>query len=92
MTAAEEPATAEEPVTAAPQVEVLVSVADGALADVTEKVRAAGGVLLEQMPELGTVSFSLPEDQIDSLGDVEGVEAVERSRTYQLPPPDSPVQ
>lgn len=83
---------AEQPGSVPPHVEVLVSVADGALADVTEQVRAAGGEVLEQMPELGTVSFSIPEDQIGPLSHIEGVEAVERSRTYQLPPPDSPVQ
>lgn len=77
---------------AASHVEVLISVADGSFAEVTKKVREAGGEVLEEMPELGTLSVSLSEITIGGLADIDGIEAIERPRTYQLPPPDSPVQ
>jgi len=75
-----------------PRVEVLISVADGAFAEVTRSVQEAGGRVLEEMPELGTLSVSVSEASIVPLADIDGVEAIERPRTYQLPPPDSPVQ
>jgi hypothetical protein len=60
-----------------------------------EVVRAAADVGLlveEEMREAGVVAGSVERKQMSALRDVAGVEAVERERTFQLPPPDSPVQ
>jgi hypothetical protein len=77
------------------RVGVSVSVADDHL-DKIQKVKKAlqsAGMEIEDVLEAaGVITGSAKEEAIDSLEGVKGVTAVERSQTYQLPPPDSDVQ
>ncbi len=52
------------------------------------------GVVIEQvMGELGMITAMAPDEaHVAAAQQVEGVESVEQDRSYQLPPPDSPVQ
>ena len=74
------------------RVELLLSVLDERYSDVLRAVRDSGAEVLEELPDLGTLSVAVPEDQVDALAAIDGVEAVERSRTFRLPPPESPLQ
>jgi hypothetical protein len=42
--------------------------------------------------EVGVISGHVPDDRRDVLRAVEGVESIEDANTFQLPPPDSPIQ
>ena len=78
-----------------PQAQIQVSVAPDYAADiqgVADRLRAAGMSVNETMEAGGVVTGSAPESRIADLERVEGVAAVEQARTYQLPPPDSPIQ
>lgn len=73
--------------------QVLVSVADEALADlavVVDALRQAGLSVTEVLVSVGVVTGTVDSDRMPSLSAVPGVLAVEPDRTIQLPPPDSP--
>lgn len=75
--------------------EIVVSVDDAHLAAMTDVVSAlesAGMTVDEAMPVLGTVTGRVRPARLADIGLVEGVAAIEESRSYQLPPPDSDVQ
>lgn len=75
--------------------EIVVSVDDAHLPAMTEMVSAleSAGMMIDQtMPVLGTVAGRIPPTRLADIGLVEGVAAIEESRSYQLPPPDSDVQ
>jgi hypothetical protein len=44
------------------------------------------------LDSVGVVTGTVDGDALDSLSAVPGVAVVERSRVFELPPPDSPVQ
>ena len=74
---------------------VVVSVA----ADSTSRIHelaselSAQGLIVERVLEsLGTITGRIQPARIVEMEKVEGVSAVERELTIQLPPPDSPVQ
>lgn len=72
-----------------------VSVADEyteALDEVVERLSSAGMEVEEVLPALGAVTGSAERSQLTALSHVEGVAAVEASRTIQLPPPESSIQ
>jgi hypothetical protein len=74
---------------------VNVSVADDCLDRFPAVVRAAekAGLKVEQALEIvGIVSGSIESAKLEDLARVPGVAAVERSRGFQLPPPDSEIQ
>jgi len=73
-------------------VKVVVSVDPERFSDVVQSAVDAGLEVDEEMPAVGVVSGRVPPESLGALTDVEGVEAVERERTFQLPPPDAPVQ
>ena len=80
---------------AAKQVEVVVSVDDDHMAQVSQvaaRLRKLGLNQPEVQPAIGTISGVVPEDRIGELRKVAGVAAVEKSREYQLPDPGSDVQ
>ncbi|MFF4019233.1 hypothetical protein [Streptomyces sp. NPDC001843] len=60
--------------------------------EVVEAARRIGLAVTAEQPLLGTLSGSIPEDRIARLQVLDGVDSVDRERTYRLPPPDSPVQ
>lgn len=75
--------------------EVVVSVDDRHLAEVPRvvaRLRAAGMVVADVSEPLGTVTGAVARGGVERLATVPGVGAIERSRVYRLPPPDSPVQ
>jgi hypothetical protein len=81
------------------EVEVLLSVVadryDSVLTEVRDVLagaRTGGARVLAALPELGVISVSAPDQLVEALSRIEGVEAVERSRSVQLPPPESPLQ
>jgi hypothetical protein len=60
--------------------------------DVAQALRDQGMQVSQVLSALGMISGSAPSDREQSLKAVEGVEAVEKAMTFQLPPPDSPIQ
>jgi hypothetical protein len=74
------------------EVRVVLSVEPERFDDVVTAAASVGLVVEEEMPEAGVVAGSIDPKRLRALRDVDGVEAVERERTIQLPPPDSPVQ
>jgi hypothetical protein len=74
---------------------VNVSVADTYLrrfARVVQRARRIGMSITQQLPSLGIFSGDISSELIPQLERVEGVSAVERTRTYRLPPDESKVQ
>jgi hypothetical protein len=74
---------------------VNVSVADTYLqrfARVVQRARRMGMSITQQLPSLGIFSGDISVDLIPALERVEGVAAVERMRSYHVPPDDSKVQ
>ena len=57
-----------------------------------ESLRATGMEVEQVLGSLGIVTGSAPADALDALRGVEGVDSVDEQLSYQLPPPDSPVQ
>ena len=75
--------------------DVNVSVADDHLdgfPDVVERMKKVGLKVHQQMEAVGVVSGSIDPAKLADLERVEGVAAVEPSRSFQLPPPESDVQ
>lgn len=75
--------------------DVVVSVDDAhmpTMTDVVSALESAGMMIESTMPVLGTVTGRVPPARLADIGLVEGVAAIEQSRRYQLPPPDSDVQ
>jgi methylmalonyl-CoA mutase cobalamin-binding subunit len=76
-------------------VALVVSVDDDHLdhvAEVEQRLRAAGMHVERSLPTIGTISGSAPADVVQALRSTEGVANVEKSREYQLAPPESPIQ
>jgi hypothetical protein len=75
--------------------QVVVSVTDDRVADlagVVAALRTAGLRVGEVFESVGVVTGTVDGDALGALSAVPGVEGVERSRTYRVPPPDSSVQ
>jgi hypothetical protein len=62
------------------------------LSEVAERLKAAGLDVQQQLASAGVLTGTVSPDQLAALQGLEGVAAVEKSHTYQLPPPDSPIQ
>lgn len=71
---------------------VVLAVDPDRFAEVVEALRRAGLTVTGEQPVLGTLSGTVAEDRIPALEAVDGVASVDRERTVQLPPPDSPLQ
>jgi hypothetical protein len=75
--------------------EVTIAVDDrhvGDLDAVASRLREAGLSVENVLAEIGVITGRTDEEHAASLADVEGVAHVERSREYQLAPPDSEIQ
>ena len=73
---------------------VNVSVADDYLdrfAMVVHRCKKAGLKVEQQLAHIGVLSGSIDANKLAELTQVEGVAAVEQSRTYQIAPPDSEI-
>jgi hypothetical protein len=73
-------------------VRVVLSVDPERFDDVVRAAARVGLVVEEKMREAGVVAGQVDRKNMSALQKVAGVEAMERERTVQLPPPDSPVQ
>jgi len=71
---------------------VVLAVDPDRFAEVVEALRGAGLTVTGEQPILGTLSGTVTEDRIPALEAVDGVDAVDRERTVELPPPDEPIQ
>jgi hypothetical protein len=70
-----------------------VTVADGhAIEEVAAGLRARGMEVAQVLDGIGVITGSAPDDVRHGLAGVEGVTSVDEQLTYQLPPPDAPVQ
>jgi hypothetical protein len=75
--------------------QVSIAVADDYLekfSEVVQRIEQAGLRVEQQLEIVGIITGSIDSDKIADLDKVEGIATVERSRGYQLPPPDSPIQ
>ena len=73
-------------------VRVVLSVDPDRFGGVVSAARAAGLTVTEELPAAGVVSGEIGRDRLGALSDLDGVDAVEEERTFQLRPPDSPLQ
>jgi hypothetical protein len=77
------------------EVNVSVSVADASMDRFSEVVRHLKGAGLDvdqELEDIGVVTGSIDSEKAEMLGEVEGVSQVERSREFQIAPPDSDIQ
>jgi len=75
--------------------QVNVAIADeylGRFSEVVRRIEQAGLKVEQQLDLVGIVTGSIDADKIADLNQVQGVAAVERTQTFQLPPPDSDTQ
>ena len=76
-------------------VEVIVTVHDShanRLTEITNRLKKEGLQVGQVLEFTGQVFGRCASSKVDSLCNVEGVAAVERSREISLPPPDADVQ
>ena len=77
------------------RVDVVISVDSGSLSrieDVAEELRTSGLSVKKIMPAIGTITGSVEETRMGKLRSVRGIVAVEVSREYRVPPPQSNIQ
>ncbi len=77
------------------RVNFLISVDDEHLdrfSEVVKSVEDAGVNVERQMEDIGVLTGSIDPEMVELLRNVEGVSHVERSREFQIAPPDSEVQ
>lgn len=78
-----------------PSVEVLIAVCDDhtdKIPIIVEKFKSLGITDIRLMSTIGIITCLVEESKISEISLIEGVSCVERSQTFCLPPPDSPVQ
>jgi hypothetical protein len=63
-----------------------------AIADVAEELRARGMRVEQVLGEVGMVLGTIDAGAEQSVRAVDGVQSVDRSLDYRIPPPDAPVQ
>jgi hypothetical protein len=63
-----------------------------AIADVASALRATGMHVEQVLGDIGMVVGSIEADAESSVRAVDGVQSVDRSLGFQLPPPHSPIQ
>jgi hypothetical protein len=77
------------------KIQVSVSVDDTHIAQieqVSKQLQSSGLVVEQTLPSIGIISGLIEPDQLPHLSQIEGVQSVEPEQTYQLAPPNSPVQ
>lgn len=77
------------------KINLSVSVDDDHLkqfSEVARRLRDAGMNIGKQMDAIGVISGSIDSEKVHALKGIEGVAHVEQSRSFQIAPPDSPVQ
>ena len=61
------------------------------IADVADALRARG-MRVEQVLAMGFITGSAPDDCLQDLKSVSGVQSVDEELGYQLPPPEEDIQ
>lgn len=74
------------------RIRVVLAVAPERFADVVRLVRDVGLLIEDEQPLIGTIAGIATEESLPILEGIDGVDAVERDRTFQLHGPDSPLQ
>jgi hypothetical protein len=77
------------------KVKVVIGVEDDSVSDlaaVVDRLRAAGVEVHQALEALGTVTGTVDSAALESVCALEGVAAVETSRSFRLRPPDSDIQ
>jgi hypothetical protein len=62
------------------------------IGQVSDSLRSFGMDIEQTMPNIGMITGSIEAQKVDQLHQIAGVDAVELEQTYQLPPPNSPLQ
>jgi len=75
-----------------PQIPVIVLVDQERFGAALGALVAAGALVDQENREIGTISCRVRVDQLDGISATDGVLAVERTRTFQLPSADAEVQ
>ena len=60
--------------------------------EVAERLTRSGMRVDQKLADLGIVTGEVADDQLEKLGKLDGVAAVEPDGDVQLPPPTSPIQ
>ncbi|MEV6332640.1 hypothetical protein [Streptomyces sp. NPDC051909] len=66
---------------------VILAVDPDRFTETVQALQRAGLTVTREQPALGTLSGTVPQDQVAALKAVDGVESVDQERTIQLPPP-----
>jgi hypothetical protein len=74
------------------QVGIRVAVDPDHFDETVGALRRAGVSVDEEHREIGAVSGRVAADRLPTVSGVDGVVAVERAATVQLPPPDAEIQ
>jgi hypothetical protein len=80
---------------AVPRQAVSVSVADEHLdrfSEVLDQLTKAGLNVEQSLPAIGVVTGSVDSSKLAALKKVKGVSAVEQQQSFQIAPPESPIQ
>jgi hypothetical protein len=62
------------------------------IGQVSDSLRSSGMDIEQTMPNIGIISGSIEAQKVDQLHKIAGVDTVELEQSYQLPPPNSPLQ
>jgi hypothetical protein len=60
--------------------------------DLAHMLREAGAKDVQLLESIGVVTGSIADNQLQKLSEIEGLRALEKEQTYQLPPPNSEIQ
>ncbi|WP_414585011.1 ketohydroxyglutarate aldolase [Scytonema sp. PCC 10023] len=77
------------------QVNLVISVDDehkNQILEVMENLQAIGMKVEQSMPQIGVIVGSIDSTKVEEVSAVEGVAAVETSRSFQIAPPESDIQ
>ncbi len=62
------------------------------IGQVSDSLRSFGMDIEQTMPNIGMITGSIEAQKVDQLHQIAGVDVVELEQTYQLSPPNSPLQ
>ncbi len=76
-------------------VQVSIAVDDAYMddfADIIERGQELGLQVEQQLPEVGVIMGRMPADKIEDMAACKGVYAIERPRSFHIPPPEDDLQ
>lgn len=72
--------------------DLIFTVDRGDAAATAERLCSAGVSVSRELKSIGVINGTADDAEVENLKSIPGVLSVERSRDFQLAPPDSPVQ